>query len=193
MSAPSLTSADFDRIDALLDLTGFRENALPLDAIQGLLCAVASAPSPIERERWLAAALGTTVEPGADADEDELVALLERFHEGVAASLAAGEGFDFLLYPAEEGSEELDYATWAGGYLEGVGLAEPAWDECAETDDVEDLLMPFDVLAGALDDDEDLRRELDLDPEEEAQLVADCREALPESVQAAYEFWRAKR
>ena len=144
---PRLTDADLDRLDALLS-TPEMENSMTLDAIQGLLCAVASAPQPVPPEKWIPVVLGE----GKFASEDdarEAEALLLRFHADTFRQLAGEDGIEMLSYPVEEGEEEL--AFWCDGYLEGTRLAEPGWFECGEDEEiVSELLYPFMLLSGRL-------------------------------------------
>ncbi len=63
-------------------------------------------------------------------------------------ALGEGDGILMYLYPTEDDEDELDVVPWVNGYLEGVGLAEPAWEESGDPETVDELLMPFVVLAG---------------------------------------------
>ena len=56
-SAARLAPADLDRLEALLSAEHL-DDSLTLDALQGFFCAVASAPAPIPKEKWLASAMG---------------------------------------------------------------------------------------------------------------------------------------
>ncbi len=49
-SLPRLVAGDLDRLESLLSAPHLQDS-LTLDAIQGLLCAVASAPAPIPMEK----------------------------------------------------------------------------------------------------------------------------------------------
>src|SRR5579872_7444268 len=48
-----LDTTELDRLEQLLISDVFHEQAMPLDMLQGLLCAVASAPDLIPPSRWL--------------------------------------------------------------------------------------------------------------------------------------------
>ena len=186
--AVPLTEAELDRLETLLATPETEEGALPLDALQGFLCAVVSSPQDIAQEFWVSSALGES--PATD----EVVDLLTRFKDGIAHSLQRGDGVEPLLYPVEENSEELDYETWCQGYVEGMDLSEIAWEEAApDEEELDDLLMTVLVLSGALEEDEELRAELGLNPREEAKLMRTCAERLPEVVQEIYDYWAAIR
>jgi uncharacterized protein len=188
-----LTEAELDRLEGMLASDVFGQHAMPLDAMQGFMAAVVSAPDLILPSRWLPVALGgegdwESVEAARGALE-----LLMRLYNEIALDLFEGHGIDPMLYPLDESSEELDYAMWALGYLEGVDLAEPAWDVSGDPDEVEDLLFPFMILAGGLEHDPVLRESLALKETEQAELLASCREDLAATVQDAYDYWLEKR
>ena len=162
---PRLSEPELDRIEQFLDAPERVEQTLTLDMAQGLLAAAASGPSPVPRERWLPEIIGE-----AEAD-DETVALLTRFAEETARQLNEGDGFDFILY-----GEDDDLAPWAEGYLQGVELAEPRWDEVADEEDLDNILFPFLALTGdakqlALESGEEWMSE-----EEESKMLAEIRE-----------------
>jgi uncharacterized protein len=188
-----LTETELDRLEGLLASEVFGQHAMPLDAMQGFLAAVISAPEAIPPSRWLPVALGgeqdwAAIEPAAEA-----LALLMRLHDEIALDLFEGHSLDPMLYPLNEDTEELDYAMWALGYLEGVDLADPAWDAAADPDEVEDLLFPFLILAGGLEHDPVLRESLALNDDEQVELVASCQEELAPTVQEVYDYWLEKR
>ena len=183
--AVPLTEAELDRLETLLATPETEDGALPLDALQGFLCAVCSAPRDIPQEAWVSAALGES--PATD----EVVDLLVRFKSAIALALQRGEGVNLILYPmSEDNADELDYETWTQGYVEGMDICETAWEDAApDEEELDDLLMNVLVLSGALEEDEDLRRELGLNAREEARLIRTCAERLPEVVQEIYDYW----
>lgn len=188
-----LTEAELDRLEGLLAADVFGEHAMPLDAMQGFLAAVISAPDVIAPSRWLPVVLGADREWETVDGAREALTLLMRFYNEIALDLLDGHGVDPLLYPVSDDSAEHDYAMWALGYLEGVELADPAWEASSDQDEVEDLLFPFLILAGGLEHDPVLRESLGLNSAEQAELVQSCREELPIAAQDAYDYWLEKR
>jgi uncharacterized protein len=166
---------------------------MPLDAMQGFLAAVISAPDVILPSRWLPVVLGADREWQTMDSAQEALGLLMRFYNEIALDLLDGHGVDPLLYPVSDQSSEQDYAMWALGYLEGVELADPAWEAASDQDEVEDLLFPFLILAGGLEHDPVLRESLGLNAQEQVELLESCREELPVAVQDAYDYWLEKR
>jgi uncharacterized protein len=168
---PKLTETELDRIEQFLDSPARTESALPLDMAQGLLAAVASGPSPVPQERWFSAIVGDAHAFASAAEERDIVGLFARFAEEIARQLNEAEGFDFILY-----GEDDDLAPWAEGYLQGVELSEPRWDELADAEDLDNILFPFLALTGdakqlALDSGEEW-----MSDEDEARMLADIRE-----------------
>lgn len=167
-----LTETELDRIEQFLNAPERAQTALPLDMAQGLLAAAVSGPSPVPRERWLPGIVGEPPAYASPDEEREIASLLERFAEDTARQLNEADGFDFILY-----GEEDDLAPWAEGYLQGVDLAEPGWDEVADSEDLDNILFPFLALTGdakqlALEAGEEWMGE-----EEEAGMLAEIRES----------------
>jgi uncharacterized protein len=170
---PRLSEPELDRIEQFLHAPAREDTALPLDMAQGMLAAAASGPSPVPRERWLAGILGGSPAFASAEEEDEIADLLQRFADETARQLNEADGFDFILY-----GDEDDLAPWAEGYLQGVELAEPRWDEVADAEDLDNILFPFLALTGdakqlALESGDEWMSE-----EEEARMLAEIRENL---------------
>jgi uncharacterized protein len=180
-----MTPADLDRLEALLSAEHLQDS-MTLDALQGLFCAVASAPSPIPQEAWLAAALGEHTFASAD-EQREVSDLITRFCNDTGRELAAEEGLDVLSYPAEEGEEEL--AVWCEGYLVGVALAEPDWYTAGDEETVDELLFPFLALSGRLKEHALETGEPWEEGKAEAKLMADARASFYDTVEEAWRYW----
>jgi uncharacterized protein len=184
-STPRLTTADLDRLESLLSAEHLKDS-MTLDALQGLFCAVASAPAPIAQPEWLAAALGEHAF-ASDDEAKEVTDLLTRFCNDTARDLAAEEGLDVISYPAEEGEEEL--AVWCEGYLVGVALAEPDWFAAGDEEMVDELLFPFMALSGRLKEHALEAGEPWEEGEAEAKLMNEARESFYETLEEAWKYW----
>ncbi|HEX7560541.1 MAG TPA: UPF0149 family protein, partial [Usitatibacter sp.] len=146
------------------------------------------ATPPIPRAKWLPAILGASIAAGGVEDIEPIAQLLERFAEDTARQLNEGEGFNFILY----GGEDEDFSTWADGYLAGVDLADPPWEEQAEPEDLDNLLFPFLALTGeakdlALEAGEEWMSEAD-----EARLLAEIRKDLASHLMDVRRYWFEK-
>jgi uncharacterized protein len=185
-----MTKTELDRLEEYLSEPTRAESALPLDAIQGLFCAVASAPSPIPPSRWMPEVLGEGYEFANEDEAREITGLLQRFHDETAKQLNEGEGLEFILYGAEDDEDEL--AVWCEGYLMGTNLAEPSWDEAADPEDVDEMLFPFMALSGRLKEVTEESGEPWMDEKEEKRMLEEARGSLADSVLANREFWFEK-
>ncbi len=184
--ASPLTQEERDRLEALLGSEAFRDEALPLDALQGLFFAVAIGPDLLLPSHWMPVAFGDDTKFASEDEARAALTLMMRYYNQSVAE-AAKDGFELLLYETAEGGK--DYATWCGGFLEGVGLAEVDWFERGEPDEVDELLYPFIVLAGELPAKE--RRAFK--PGKWQDLVRSCEEGLADAIVDVREYWKALR
>ena len=184
-SAPRLAPTDLDRLEALLSAEHL-DDSLTLDALQGFFCAVASAPAPIPKEKWLASAMGEHKFASGE-EEREITDLLQRFLEDTTRELGSGQGLDIISYPVEEGEEEL--AVWCEGYLLGAALADPDWYSSGEHETVEELLVPFMALSGRLTEHALESGEPWEGGESEKKLMQGAREVFFDTVEDAYHYW----
>jgi uncharacterized protein len=194
MDPAPLTESDFDRIEELLESDCFSGNAMRLDEVQAMLCAVVSAPQPVSPSIWLPEVFGEGSVPADAPEVAELTQLLMRLNNDIAATLLAGETVAPILYPLDESCERYDYALWADAYVFGAGLAEDWYDLAGKrAEDLSELLEPLFILNGMLREDAEKNGERWFPPAEEARLLADIEENLPVIVQTIYNFWRHRR
>lgn len=191
---PAFPDSDLERLEQYLNAPQRADSTLPLDMIQGMFCAVVSAPEPVRPSSWLPIVLGEGHEFASEAEANEIIGLLMSLHNETARQLSEGEGFDFILYGAEgegEGEEE-ELASWAEGYLIGVDLAEPPWDERADPDDLDNMLFPFLALTGEAKEMVLEAGEEWMSGAEEARMLAAIREGLATHLTEVRQFWLEK-
>ena len=194
MNPNPLTDSDLDRLEELLEAEVFQGDAMRLDEIQAILCAVVSSPQPVAPSLWLPEVLGSGLSSMQDETVQTVIELLMRLNNDIAAALLADETVSPILYPVDESCETYDYEAWADSYVYGAGLGGD-WYELAgkHSDDLSELLEPMFVLNGMLKEDVEKSGERWFSPAEEARLVADIQENFPVIVQTLYNFWRNKR
>lgn len=194
MNPNPLSDTDLDRLELLLENEVFLGDAMRLDEIQAMLCAVVSGPAPVPPSVWLPEALGKGLENISDPVVSETIELLMRLNNDLAAALLDDETISPIIYPLDESCEEYDYAAWADTYVFGAGLGDD-WFEMAgkHADELSELLEPMFLLNGMLKDDVEKSGERWFSPAEEARLVAEIEENFPVVVQSLYNFWRNKR
>ena len=191
-----MTEQALDQLEALLTSPALKDSALPLDALQGMLCAILSGPRLVASESWLPVAIGVRPRFQSDAQADEADRLLLRFHDTVAAELLSDAGLLLIVYPLEEDGQEFDFATWSAGYLEGVGLCDTESDASADAEaeeEAEKLLLPFIVLSGALDEDPESRAELGFAPADEGAVIHKWKKNFVDCVLDAHDYWLQRR
>ncbi|UCV06289.1 YecA family protein [Dechloromonas denitrificans] len=194
MNPTPLSESELDHLEELLEADVFAGEAMRLDEIQAMLCAIVSGPEPVAPAVWLPEALGKGLTSTDDPVVAETLELLMRLNNDIAAALLADDTVSPVLYPIDETCEAYDYAAWADSYVFGAGLGGD-WYELAgkHSDDLSELLEPLFMLNGMLKEDVEKSGERWFAPTEEARLVADIQENLPVVVQTLYNFWRNKR
>lgn len=184
-----LTTPELDRLERLLISATFHEEAMPLDMLQGMLCAVASAPDLIPPSRWLPVALGDTPDYETKEQAEEVLGLVMRFYGQIVHELQTG-GVTLYVFPDQEG--ENDLATWCEGYLEGVLLSEADWYEHGEPEKVEEMLLPFMLLSGRMREAAEEAGEA-ISPDQDRRLRNSAAGSMGNSVMTVYSYWLDKR
>lgn len=194
-NALPLGDAELDRLEELLASEIFRDEAMRLDELQGLLCAVVSAPEPVLPSAWMPAALGEEPAYENETQVQEVMDLLMRLYNEVAATLYRGEEPELILYPADADRDESDYGAWADGYLYGTHLGNGDWLDAAGeyAEDLSGLLENFFLLNGAFKDDVIKHGEAWMSAAAERQAMQQAAEDLPVLVLAIYDFWQTVR
>jgi uncharacterized protein len=188
--AAPIGEAELERLEALAGTGKLAGRAMLPDELQGFLCAIVSAPQPIPESVWMPIALGVDPED-AEVAESGIVPLVRRLRDECERDLLDEEGIDPILAPGP-GGEGLDHARWARGYLEGVSLAEPAWD-AEDPETAEALLAPFFVLAGDATTEARRAYRESLQLPTDADLDEMLEGGLPLVVQDNFEYWLDKR
>lgn len=190
----TFSEADLDRLEELLDSEIFKGEAMLLDELQALLCAVISGPQAVPPSEWLPVVFGDDPAFESEAQTGEIIDLLMRFHDDLAEKLNAGEDWELILYPLSDDPEELDFATWADAYLYGSQLGCNWYDAVGDhAEELTELLQPLFLLSGMLKEDALQRREPWMSAAQEKAAIASAEEELPELVSAIHEFWSAKK
>jgi uncharacterized protein len=145
LSSP-LDSAELERLSDQLSSERMPE-AMPLDALQGLLYAIASGPQPaVTEDQWMPRAVGVAPTWTDDAERESTFLLLRRFAADCARDLMQAEdSLPIILFDEDNAP---DYATWCQGYLDGVEADGERWYPEGRADAVDELLFPLRMLAG---------------------------------------------
>lgn len=193
-SLQAFSETDLDRLEALLDTSIFKDEAMQLDELQALICAVVSGPELIPPSVWLPVALGETPAYESESQANEVLTLVMGFYNSIAATLLENEEWELILYPFADDPEELDFATWADAYIFGTQLGSDWYASAGEqVDELSELLQPFFLLNGMLKEDAEQHQERWMSAAEEMVAVGRAQEELPELVAEVYNFWRDRR
>lgn len=188
------TDADLDRLEELLDSDIFQGEAMLLDELQALLCALISGPQLVPPSVWLPVAFGEQPRFETPAQAKEVTELVMRFYNDLVHKLNNDEEWELILYPVDEDPEELDFATWAEAYLYGSQLGGNWYDAVGDhAEELTELLQPLFLLSGMLKEDAMERGEAWLSTPHEEAAIASAEEELPELIAEIHSFWRAKR
>ena len=187
--ATPLNAAEIEHLEEMLASPVFAKQAMGLDEMQGFLAAVISGPELITPSLWMPAVLGN---PKYDSPEREreVIELVMRFYNEIAADLVEGESLGLLLQQDEGAAEnDYDYETWCQAYLDGVDFSATPWEEAGDVEEVNEMLFPIALLAGEIEP-KILKQ---IKPRDMAQLLVECREDLPLMVIEIYQYFLALR
>ncbi len=194
MTAPDrsdrpLSGQEQDRLENFVEGgNDFGWQPMPFDMLQGFLCGVASAPEDLRPEDWLAWAFGIENWPDTRPEAAEWLELAKRFYRQQIPSLEAREDAALVLYDeTPETSNRFEY--WCIGFLDGLEVASEPLEAVGDPDEVDELLFPVRVLAGALDENERKR----FGDKEWAKLLTECADELWPSVVATFRYGNALR
>lgn len=188
-----LQSEDLDTLQAILLAREDGAEGLLVDAIQGLLTAIAIGPLPVAVESWMPLIVDDGRAFESEDHARDAVRLIVRLHENVERSIAADEYHPILAEVEDDevqGSEpHLSARGWCEGFSVGVDLCSEAWEARMAADPrLFELLGP--VIALAVD--EDL-----FEPPEVGTIAAlsdadyeAALSALPDAVVAVQRYWR---
>ena len=192
MSAdPLLTDKEFEELDNFLMSERCGDESMTMDALHGMLTAIAVCPENISTEEWLPLVWGpdeedapafTSLQEAARISE-----LMQRLLKEISLTLQiAPKDFEPLFCEHEwKGKKVLDAESWAWGFMEGTGLREETWQLMWDSPEA-DLLRPI-YLLGAEEIEEEEMALVD-DPIKCHKLALEIESA----VEKIYRYWRNK-
>ncbi len=147
----ALSEAEIERLAALLAANRNAE-ALSLEGVDGLFCALIASPALVMPHEYLPVILGGTLEAGGLlgdlAGVQEMMGLLMRLWNAIAHDFEH-EGVH-LAYIEEPGIDGITGRAWARGYMRGTRLAPAGWSRIFHDDD-EALALSIPIVAGEID------------------------------------------
>ena len=154
MSAPGLQGLSEAELDRLAERLEQMKNAdaLDLEGVDGLFCALIASPESTLPSDYLPVILGGELNDShafADLQEaNDTLSLLMRYWNSIIAD------FDresiHLPYLVEPGIDGISGRAWARGFMRGVRLAPTGWNDLLTNED-EGLLVTIPLVAGEVD------------------------------------------
>ena len=145
----------------LEELEGFLESSQPeegmaLDAIDGMLAAIACGPDTVMPSEWMPA-IWNNVMPQYEskAQAERILDILMKWHNSVVSDVNDGTYEPMMAIWEMEGSkEEVEYPEdWCLGFMEGMKFRSTAWESRAKNDnELMDMLEPIASVADASDE-----------------------------------------
>jgi uncharacterized protein len=156
MSAAGVDPLSEAEIDRLAERLGRikNANALSLEGVDGLFCALIASPEAVPPSRYLPVILGGEPESGeffANLDDANLtVSLIIRYWNSILADLERESVHQPCVFDVEPG--QVPGRAWARAFMRGVALAPAGWDELFENEEEGDLIV-IPLVAGEIDPD----------------------------------------
>lgn len=176
----SLSEADLDRLQALLDALPAPLEPLDVSMVDGYLCGVLLQPEPVPLSAWLPPVLDTEGRPTPQRVNDDLLALLRRRHKELNVAIAGRQWFDPWIFELDETDDPSETVLpWVAGFVHALD-AHPALMKLPE----EPLLEPLAAIYLHLDPDDLEDADALLEEIESLEPPADLEEAVEGLVSA---------
>jgi uncharacterized protein len=178
--ADTLSEADLDRLQALLDALPAPLEPLDVGMVDGYLCGVLLQPEAVPLSAWLPPILDSEGRPTPTRVNDELLALLRRRHKELNVAIAGRQWFDPWIFELDETEDPSETVLpWVAGFAHALD-AHPALMQLPE----EPLLEPLAAIYLHLDPDDLEDADALLEEIESLEPPADLEEAVEGLVSA---------
>ncbi|MFG6442349.1 YecA family protein [Roseateles sp. LKC17W] len=179
-TADTLSEADLDRLQALLDALPAPLEPLDVSMVDGYLCGVLLQPEAVPLAAWLPPLLDAEGRPTPARVDDELMALLRRRHKELNVAIAGRQWFDPWIFELDDEAEPSEtLLPWVAGFAHALD-AHPALMRLPE----EPLLEPLAAIYLHLDPDDLEDADALLEEIESLEPPADLEEAVEGLVSA---------
>lgn len=178
-----LSQSELAALEAFLMSEATSEACMNLEELDGFFTALICGPETVLSSEYLPTVWGQEDEAAgpmfeSDAQAQQMMSLLMRYRDTIAATLKAGEPYAPLLYEYKvEGTHRVSGRDWARGFMRGAFLRKEAWQLYI---DDEENASPFMAIIALAEE---------LDPEQRAKML----EVLPVCILMIYRYWRAHR
>jgi uncharacterized protein len=149
----ALTDSETERLATRLSKNS-NPDALSLEAVDGLFCALIASPDVVGPSQYMAVILGD--ESGnsmafADLkDAGDTLSLLMRYWNSIAEDFQSGDHIH-MPYIENPGTNNIPGRDWARGFMRGTRLAPRGWDRLFK-DEKEGTAIAIPLVAGEIDE-----------------------------------------
>ena len=180
---------DLDALDLFLASDASPEGCMQVSDLDGFLTGIAIGPELVPPSEWLPEVWGGGEPVFADEEQARSVigAIMGRYNEVLRELDTDPEAYAPIYWEGPDGEEIA--ADWAEGFVDAIRLRPEAWRPLLEDREALVLLMPILALCG----DEEGGLPLGLDPEAEAELLAEAPGLVPACVVGIHGFWEEHR
>jgi uncharacterized protein len=148
----ALTDSELERLAKRLSQSR-NPDALSLEAVDGLFCALIASPAMVMPSQYIPVILGTDPKQTAAfadlKDVNDTLSLLMRYWNSIAEDFRSGDQLH-LPYLKEPGTDNIPGREWARGFMRGTRLAAGGWDRLFQ-DDQEGMAIAIPLVAGEVD------------------------------------------
>ena len=180
---------DLEALDQFLMSDASPEDCMQLSDLDGFLTGIAIGPELVMPSEWLPAIWGGDEPVFESMEQAQTVigTIMGRYNEILRELDTDPEGYEPVFWEGPDG--EVIAADWAEGFVDAIRLRPEAWRPLLEDREALILLMPILALCG----DAEGGSPLELDPEEDADLLAQAPELIPACVAGIDGFWKERR
>lgn len=133
-----LTEAEMDELESLLASDAVPEDCMSLEMLDGYLAAVVLSPKPLPTADWLPGVWSDTEALPEGGGVQRLLALVLRYHDEVAETLGAPDGWEPFCYAPDEMDESVRLGDeWMTGFELGLELWDEDWRDELDAHDAE--------------------------------------------------------
>ena len=181
--------ADLEALDRFLISDASPEDCMQLSDLDGFLTGIAVGPELVLPSEWLPMVWGGEEPVFDDAGQARTVigTIMSRYNEVLRVLDTDPEAYAPIFWEGPDG--ELIAADWAEGFADAIRLRPEAWRPLLEDREALIMLMPILALCG----DAEGGSPLELDPEADADLLAEAPDLIPACVVGIDAFWKDRR
>jgi uncharacterized protein len=185
----SLTNAELARLGAFLESCKGGK-AMNIEQLDGFFAALIAGPKPVVPSEYLPEVFGGEMsdasEFGSLDEANEILGLMMRYWNAMAATLFKGEVYMPLLLENEDGVAHGN--DWAGGFMRGMSMRQDGWAELVNDDEHGGCLIPMMMLYHEHSEDPKMRPKA-ISPEKREEVIVHMAAGL----RGAYHYFRSHR